>query len=641
MRNILYFSTTFIASIFALYFFYYQANIDKITKNIYLEKSNSIKDLLQKEITSKQETTKIFSYLISQDKKIIDALKTDTKDKINFDNVIGFLHENVSYKNLWLQIISKDGKTIYRSWTSKQDDSLLSFDDAVKDAIKSKRPIQSISSSEFDLTFNSLQAIYENDELVGFIKLISHFNSIAKVLKEQKIEPLFLLSEEKSNLIKEPFTKKFLEKNYIANLNASEKIIDLVKKDGISDFENINNFKNFSNYIVTNIKIDDGKNNNLAQFLMFTNKKDLDLQELSNFKNNYLKIVVIFIIIYTLAFLYFLKLIYAKKLQKEVILKTEKIKSLLTIYDENVIFCKTNLEKVITHASSAFCKISAYTKDELIGKSYNILTHPEISKDVFEDLWKNLKEKKRVSLELKNLRKDGSYYWVIADFEPDYNENGEHIGYFAIKKDITANKDIEKIQRDMIFTLGSIAEFRSKDTGEHVKRVAKYSKVLAKAYGLSQKDVQILEMASPMHDIGKIAIPDKILNKPGELTPSEYEIIKTHAQKGYDMLQVSNRELFKVASQIALTHHERYDGTGYPNGLKGEEIPIFGRITAIADVFDAIGSERCYKKAWDLNEVLKYIKDNSGTHFDPKLVQLCFDNIDKILEIREKYQDKN
>ena len=193
----------------------------------------------------------------------------------------------------------------------------------------------------------------------------------------------------------------------------------------------------------------------------------------------------------------------------------------------------------------------------------------------------------------------------------------------------------------MIFTLGSIAEFRSKDTGEHVKRVAKYSKVLAKAYGLSQKDVQILEMASPMHDIGKIAIPDKILNKPGELTPSEYEIIKTHAQKGYDMLQVSNRELFKVASQIALTHHERYDGTGYPNGLKGEEIPIFGRITAIADVFDAIGSDRCYKKAWDLDEVLKYIKDNSGTHFDPKLVQLCFDNIDKILEIREKYQDKS
>ena len=142
-----------------------------------------------------------------------------------------------------------------------------------------------------------------------------------------------------------------------------------------------------------------------------------------------------------------------------------------------------------------------------------------------------------------------------------------------------------------------------------------------------------------MHDIGKIAIPDAILNKPGKLTNEEFEIIKTHTQKGHDMLGISNRPLFKVASQIALTHHEKYDGTGYPNSLKGEDIPIFGRITALADVFDAIGSDRCYKKAWEMEKVLEFIKEQRGKHFDPKLVDIFFDNLDDILKIKEEHQD--
>ena len=187
--------------------------------------------------------------------------------------------------------------------------------------------------------------------------------------------------------------------------------------------------------------------------------------------------------------------------------------------------------------------------------------------------------------------------------------------------------------------MGSIAEFRSKETGEHIKRVAKYSRILAAAYGLCEDDIDMLELASPMHDIGKIAIPDAILNKPGKLTDEEFDIIKTHAQKGHDMLGISNRPLFKVASQIALSHHEKYDGTGYPNSLKGEDIPIFGRITALADVFDAIGSDRCYKKAWEMEKVLEFIKEQKGKHFDPKLVDIFFDNLDDILKIKEEYQD--
>ncbi len=216
---------------------------------------------------------------------------------------------------------------------------------------------------------------------------------------------------------------------------------------------------------------------------------------------------------------------------------------------------------------------------------------------------------------------------------------GNHIGYFAVREDITANKEIEELQKEVIFTMGSIAEFRSKETGEHIKRVAKYSRILAAAYGLCEDDIDMLELASPMHDIGKIAIADAILNKPGKLTNEEFDIIKTHAQKGHDMLGISNRPLFKVASQIALTHHEKYDGTGYPNSLKGEDIPIFGRITALADVFDAIGSDRCYKKAWEMEKVLEFIKEQRGKHFDPKLVDIFFDNLDDILKIKEEHQD--
>ena len=146
-------------------------------------------------------------------------------------------------------------------------------------------------------------------------------------------------------------------------------------------------------------------------------------------------------------------------------------------------------------------------------------------KSIFKKIWDKLEAKEKITIELKNLRKDGSYYWVVADFEPEYDDLGNHIGYFAIREDITANKEIEELQKEVIFTMGSIAEFRSKETGEHIKRVAKYSRILAAAYGLSEDDIDMLELASPMHDIGKIAIPDAILNNPGKLTNEEYEII--------------------------------------------------------------------------------------------------------------------
>lgn len=207
-------------------------------------------------------------------------------------------------------------------------------------------------------------------------------------------------------------------------------------------------------------------------------------------------------------------------------------------------------------------------------------------------------------------------------------------------KEIKAlNNEIEETQKEVIFTMGAIGESRSKETGNHVKRVAQYSKLLALHYGLSSKEANMLKQASPMHDIGKVAIPDAILNKPGRFEPQERTIMETHAQLGYEMLKYSTRPLLKMAAIISYEHHEKWNGTGYPNGKKGEDIHIYGRITALADVFDALGSDRCYKKAWDDEKIFALFKEERGKHFDPKLVDIFFEHLHEFLKIRDTFKD--
>ena len=202
------------------------------------------------------------------------------------------------------------------------------------------------------------------------------------------------------------------------------------------------------------------------------------------------------------------------------------------------------------------------------------------------------------------------------------------------------NEEIENTQKEVVFTMGSIGESRSKETGNHVKRVAEYSKLLAIYYGLDKKEAEMLKQASPMHDIGKVAIPDAILNKPGRFDETEREIMNTHAKLGYEMLKHSNRPLLKMAAIVANEHHEKWDGSGYPNGLKAENIHIYGRITALADVFDALGSDRVYKKAWDDEKIFNLFKEERAKHFDPKLVDIFFEHLDEFLKIRETFRDE-
>lgn len=200
-------------------------------------------------------------------------------------------------------------------------------------------------------------------------------------------------------------------------------------------------------------------------------------------------------------------------------------------------------------------------------------------------------------------------------------------------------KEIEDTQREVIFTMGAIGESRSKETGNHVKRVAEYTYILAKHYGLPIEECEMLKQASPMHDIGKIAISDAILNKPGRFNDEERAIMETHAQLGYDMLKSSNRALMKTAAIVAYEHHEKYNGTGYPNKTAGEKIHIYGRITAVADVFDALGSSRVYKEAWSDEKIFKLFKEERGEQFDPKLIDIFFENLDEFLAIRDSMCD--
>ena len=200
-------------------------------------------------------------------------------------------------------------------------------------------------------------------------------------------------------------------------------------------------------------------------------------------------------------------------------------------------------------------------------------------------------------------------------------------------------QEIEDTQKEIIFTMAEVGESRSKETGNHVKRVAEYSRVLALGLGMSADEADLLRMASPMHDIGKIGIPDAVLKKPGKLDEAEFEIMKSHAEVGYQMLKGSKRKILKTAAIVAREHHEKWNGRGYPRGLKGEEIHIFGRITAVADVFDALGSDRVYKKAWPIEKILNLFKEERGEHFDPQLVEVFLEHLDELMAIRERFSD--
>lgn len=201
------------------------------------------------------------------------------------------------------------------------------------------------------------------------------------------------------------------------------------------------------------------------------------------------------------------------------------------------------------------------------------------------------------------------------------------------------SEELEQTQVSAIQQLSIAAEFKIHENSKHLIRVSHYAKIVAEALGLGEKWCDLIFNAAPMHDVGKLGIPDKILLKPGKLTPSEWKIIYKHPEMGAEIIGHCHSNLLKTAKEIALSHHEKWDGTGYPNKLVGEDIPLSGRIVAIADVFDALTTKQAHKPAWPQEDSLRFIEQNSGIHFDPKVVDALKSSIDKITEISERFAD--
>jgi len=315
--------------------------------------------------------------------------------------------------------------------------------------------------------------------------------------------------------------------------------------------------------------------------------------------------------------------------------------------DKSNIIIRVDLDKNITFVNDAFHEISGYSKEEVIGKPYSILKSPNVTTAEYEELINHMVETLNSGCtwegKVSNIAKDGTVFHCKTTVFPLYDKSGNIYEYMGIRHDITdieiLHRELEDTQRELIYRLGEVGETRSKETGNHVKRVANYSRLLAKKYGLSNEESTRIFAASPMHDIGKIGIPDSILNKPAKLDDEEWKIMKTHTQIGYDILKGSEREILKAAAIISYTHHEKWDGSGYPKGHKGEDIHLYGRITAVADVFDALGSDRVYKQAWPLEKIINFFNEQKGIHFDPKLIDIFMDNLDEFLEIRDIYKD--
>lgn len=199
---------------------------------------------------------------------------------------------------------------------------------------------------------------------------------------------------------------------------------------------------------------------------------------------------------------------------------------------------------------------------------------------------------------------------------------------------------LQKAQQDMLHKLVAASEFRDDETGEHIKRLSGYAAVIGKTIGLSDEEVELLELAIPMHDVGKMGIPDKILLKPGKLTTREFSVMQQHTEIGAKILSGSH-PLMVASRQIALSHHEMWDGSGYPYGLSGDEIPLFARICALVDVFDALTTKRPYKEPWPLGKAVSFLQNATGSHFDPQLVDAFMQSLPQILEVKSLYHDSN
>jgi len=234
---------------------------------------------------------------------------------------------------------------------------------------------------------------------------------------------------------------------------------------------------------------------------------------------------------------------------------------------------------------------------------------------------------------VKNEKEGNAAYKQLERFKHDF--------MMLLEQKEKSYQALESSHLDTIRRLAIAAEFKDNDTGKHIVRMSRFSSMIARAYGQDEKYCNLLEQASPMHDIGKIGIPDNVLKKPGKLTEEDWVLMRKHSEYGANILSGSDVPVLQMAEEVALGHHEKFDGSGYPSNLKGEQIPLSARIVALADFFDALTMDRCYRPAFSDEKALTMVEQNIGTHFDPSVVKAFFSVSDDIINERNKINNEN
>ncbi len=302
--------------------------------------------------------------------------------------------------------------------------------------------------------------------------------------------------------------------------------------------------------------------------------------------------------------------------------------------------CMTDSQNAIVSVNRQFSSLLGYSAMELRGSRLASLV-PDYDPEDLPPA--SLEGEVHYSQVLRFLHKDGSERVFSVAFVAVRDLVGQLDSMILLCQDITESlrltRDLMETQRELLFVMGEVVENRSPETGQHVKRVAEISRLLALKCGLSEEHADLIKVAAPMHDVGKVGIPDHILHKPGKLDQDEFEQMKSHARLGYQILKDMDRPMVQLGARIAHEHHEHYDGRGYPNGLAGEDISLEGRIVAIADVFDALSQDRVYKEAWEEERIRRYFLEQRGAQFDPRLVDLLFQHWDEVIAIRDRYRD--
>jgi putative two-component system response regulator len=290
----------------------------------------------------------------------------------------------------------------------------------------------------------------------------------------------------------------------------------------------------------------------------------------------------------------------------------------------------------IIFANPGFYAITGYCAQETIGRNCRFLQGPDTDHAIVQEIRDAIAARRPFAGVILNYRKDGTPFVNELAINPVFDDTGELLSFVGLQNDVTEREqsrqlleqrvnertsDLAQSQAEVLNRLARAAEFRDDDTGQHTQRVGRTTALLAQALGVPTEQVALIRQAAPLHDVGKIAISDVILLKPGRLTDEELALMKTHAMVGATLLSGGSSEVVQMAERIAGSHHERWDGKGYPHGLQGEAIPLVARLLAVADVFDALTHERPYKKAWPVEEAVAEIARQSGRQFDPRVVE--------------------